>query len=402
MNILVLMGRYLPKMSVNSVCMDNIIRQIADDHSITCICYDDFALYVDKQVDIIRIQRDLSKSLQYKLENRPSRIVNKICKFIDKVKIALFLPMWPWSDPIFTLKEYVVAKKIVRNKGIDCVIAIHMPLSSIIVGKMLKVKYPNIQFVPYFLDSLSGGIPISIRSTEWNIRKKNKWERKLLPFADKIVVMESSREHNRKYNGDANYYSRFIHLDIPLLVNSDIRECLSPYDSDCVNVVFCGTANSPMRNMKYFNRIAKALEDRGIVFTIIGECNCVDEIDAKNVRLIQSIRHEELYPYYVNADALLNFGVTVPSAISGKIFEYISYLKPIISTYSIDDEACIPYLKKYPLSLLVDERIDDIKTQADRLYDFVITNKNKTLDKDSVWKMYYNNTPEAFINAVLR
>ena len=129
---------------------------------------------------------------------------------------------WPWTDPVYTYKVYSKALELSKNIEFDMIIAVHMPLSSVIVGNKLKKKYPSTKFIPYFLDSLSGGRALKQMSMQWNLNKKLAWERRLLGNADKIIVMESSRLHHEKYNKSSNFYSKIKYLDIPLLIKPKI------------------------------------------------------------------------------------------------------------------------------------------------------------------------------------
>ena len=56
----------------------------------------------------------------------------------------------------------------------------------------------------------------------------------------------------------------------------------------------------------------------------------------------------------------------------------MSYGKPVISTYFIDNEAVIPYLKKYPLGLLIDERIS-VEENKNKLLHFIKNNLGKQI-----------------------
>lgn len=140
--------------------------------------------------------------------------------------------------------------------------------------------------------------------------------------------------------------------------------------------------------------------DERIKFHIIGACNCVELIHSNNVVCYGEMPHDSVIPYIRNADVLLNFGVKTPSAISGKIFEYMSYAKPIISTFSIDNEACIPYLKKYPCSLMIDERDNNYQIQAEQVIEFVNQVKGFIGSKEIITSTYVNNLPETFVSHV--
>ena len=79
----------------------------------------------------------------------------------------------------------------------------------------------------------------------------------------------------------------------------------------------------------------------------------------------------------------------------------MAYGKPIISTYSIPNEACIPYLRRYPESLLIDEKNEEIDTLANSIVQFVLKTRNRSISIDEIYTQFSNNLPEAFINKVL-
>jgi glycosyltransferase involved in cell wall biosynthesis len=412
--ILFLLGRYYPNPSPNSICVQGIIENInLSKNNITCICYDDKdttnSYY--KNIEVHKINRGILHSFMYRIENKRNiagSIIRKILTLLLRLKEIPFLLVWPWTDPIFTYKVYKKAKELHKKKNFDIVIAVHMPISSVIVGNRMKREFPEIKLVPYFLDSLSGGRPIKIMSEKWNIRKKLRWEKKILGNADEIIVMESSRNHHIKFNSNSNFYNNLIYLDIPLLLKRGLKsKSKTKYlDETKFNIVFCGTANYPMRNIPYFINLAKKVRLDDVVFTFIGNSNyheliTINNMESHNIKYFHYINHEEIELVLQNADIFLNLGVKTPSAISGKIFEYMAYQKPIISTFSIENEACIPYLRKYPASLLIDERVENLDEQVEKLEKFICENRGNTIPFNEIEKMYYNNTPMAFTDVVI-
>lgn len=401
MNILFITGRYGKKAAANGICTKNVIDELVKSNKVFCMCYDDFSDETYEKVNIIKIRRGILQSLIYKSEEN-----RKITGFIDKlVKIRnlFFIPVWPLTDPIYTLKAYIKAKKLCKTENIDMVIGVHMPLSSLIVASKLKKKNKKIKYIAYFLDSLSGGKPLSIMSLEWNTKKKLKWERKLLENADKIIFMEASRKHQEKYNSKTDFYKRVVYLDIPLLKRSKKLE-KNYFKNDKINVSFCGTANYPLRNLPYLLNVIEKIKDKNIIFHFFGNSNYDGLVNSKldNVKYYSSVSHEQVEQILASSDILLNLGTKVISTISGKIFEYMSYGKPIISTFSIKDESCIPYLIKYKNSNLIDENNDNIEEEAYKLEKFIKENVGKNVEFEKLEKLFYNNTPTAFADEILK
>lgn len=401
MNILFITGRYGKNAAANGICVKSVIDTLVEDNNVYCLCYDDFVSENYNKEIVIKVRRGFLHSSLYRSKDAKStQIINNLIKFRN----LFFLPVWPWIDPIYTLKVYMKARRICKEKNIDMVIGVHMPLSSLIVANKLKKKNRNIKYIAYFLDSLSGGNPLSILSRKWNLKSKIQWEKKVLKNADKIIVMESSRKHHELYNKDSYFYNDLIYLDVPLLKNRVLNCTSSDYlDKTKINIVYCGTANYPLRNVPYLLDIISKIESENIIFHFFGNSNCdkLTKSTLNNVKFHGAIVHEKIISILNDADFFLNLGTKETSTISGKIFEYMSYGKPIISSYSIDDESCIKYLKKYGNYYLYDERQENIELQAKNMKKYIESNLKAKVDIDEVKINFKNNLPETFRKEIL-
>lgn len=95
----------------------------------------------------------------------------------------------------------------------------------------------------------------------------------------------------------------------------------------------------------------------------------------------------------------MNIGVRESNAISGKIFEYMSFGRPIISTYFIDNEACIPFLKKYPLGLMVDERLS-VESNVAKVANFLQLHKNQYADFEIVKNLFPKCLASSYVSII--
>ena len=118
-----------------------------------------------------------------------------------------------------------------------------------------------------------------------------------------------------------------------------------------------------------------------------------------NLRCLPYMSHEELLEYQKNSDILVNFGVSNTNAVSGKIFDYMSTGKPIISTISIDNEACIPYLKKYPKALIFDER-ESSRKRVQQLKVFIKAMNTMQVNMHEISESFRENTPIAYVDII--
>lgn len=141
--ILVLLGRYFPNASPNSVCMKNIIDCLPkDQYEVDIVSYDDG--FPNANPNNTRISRGLLQSLIYKYESIPKKAhILKALRIIVKMKNMCCFAIWPWTDPIVTNKIKHKVDDLFNICCYDYIIAVYMPLSSLIVANHIKKKYPS-------------------------------------------------------------------------------------------------------------------------------------------------------------------------------------------------------------------------------------------------------------------
>ena len=398
--ILFVGGRYYPKASPNSICFQNIIDELPEDkYEVSVLCYKD-GLEDTSKAKTIKISRGLIQTILYKFEDRKSSIssiIVRILLLLQKIKHIAFYCVWPWCDPVVTLRAIRAVKKANQTHHYDIIVAVHMPLSSLIVAHIMKKKHPGIQYIAYFLDSLSGGAPPRFMSEETYSRKAIKWERKLLSNADDIVFMESSRDYHEKIYQNTELVSRITYLDLPML-----RRRAPMPEEDKNLFVYVGSLAPSVRSPEFFLKVFSTVDDDNWRLVFIGDdtCDVLNEYAQKDkrIKVIGRCRHEEAIRYEEKATILINLGNKNPNLTPSKVFEYMSFCKKIVSTYPIDNEPSTIYLKKYPCSLLLDER-GDVLEAARKLQSFV-KDKQCPVKYKEVEQRFFANTPEAFIHII--
>lgn len=399
--ILVLLGRYYPKASPNSICMKNILDLLPkSEFDVEIISYDDgFSAQSDYKIS--KISRGFIQDKLYKLEDKDdvvSKYIRKILIYASKIKMIPFFITWPWFDPIVTLKELRLAKKIFSNDPYDIVISVYMPLSSLIVAHTIKKTYPSVKYIAYFLDSLSGGgIPSFFSATIQN-RKNLFWERLLLSNADKIVFMETSRKYHQSIYKGTIFENKIHYLDLPMMKSYPQKN----YDDndDEITLVYVGSISTSVRSPEYFLKVFSKLPNKRIKMLFVGEsdCNLLNEYAKKDyrVKVIGRCSHAEAIEYERKATVLVNLGNSNPNLTPSKVFEYMSMGKKIISTFKCDNDTSIKYLKKYPSILLLDENNTSVDEAADQVIKF-LEKEPIEIHFEQLKKKFWQNTPDAFV-----
>lgn len=400
--VLFLAGRYFPKASPNSICMQAIINGLPkEDYKIKVVCYED-GFSTEYSFPVIKISRGIIQRLLYRFEQSSSRLSKRVIQILRKAinakQIFCYL-IWPWTDPVFTLKELRCARSIYKTDKYDIIIAIYMPLSSLIVANRIKKEHPKVIYIPYFLDALSGGnAPRFMKQTTYE-NKARKWEKRLTENADKIVFMKSVQQHISKFYKESEIVKKTVFLDIPLLTKRDYIA----RDNQKMILVYVGSLPVSVRSPEYLLKVFSKIPNDDWEFIFVGETTCeVLNYYAKNDRRIKVLgrcSHKEALYYESIATALVNFGNKNTNLTPSKIFEYISWRKKIVSTICIEGDTSVKYLDYYPEALILNENDQDIDDAAIRLSEFLKASK-KDISYEELKKIYFENTPEAFISII--
>lgn len=411
--ILFLTDSYLPNPSPNGICIVKIMEYLVERGDyVSVIAYSEHNSPKSEKINGINVYRLsrgwINNKISY-LNNKDNTKYKMICinflyKLI-KIKQLLMIPIYPWTDLFYTYKLYNKTLKLHKKLKFDVIICVHKPIETLIVGFLIKNKFKSIKFITYFLDSLSGGFNMRILPKEWCIKRKIKWEKYLLNYADLSILMKSSQNHHYKYSRKFPYYSKMHFLDIPLLVEKSNNNVVDKgiFDYNKINIVFAGTLYLSTRNPMYILELFNRLDRNDIALYFIGGSNCRKILNDYNEKFrgeiyyLDHMEHSKIIKILPCADFLLNIGVRNENAISGKIFEYMSFEKPIISTYEIDNESCIPYLKRYEASLLINQN-KGFDYNAEILNKFLNIYYGKNISFNKTKKRFYENTPQAFID----
>lgn len=405
--ILFIIQSYPSEKSANVLCDERVMKELisSGNFEVHCLCYK-YANQLKEEIigniHVHRWDRGLWWKIYSKAEYRKmknGKLVVKLNRFFMRIKQIICIPIFPIYEPLLLIHYKKQAVKLFDLVNFDMVLAEYNGLDTLYAGWQLK-RNRKVKFIPIFWDSLSGGFRPKYLPASFVDKRKARLEKKVLTDCDCAIVMQSHRDNIKKiYKNDPFIMEKIIFLDIPYLSICN-QQPVSVYDKSKINIVFAGNMN--MRDPTYFFKVVENIDVKNIVIHFYTK-----RMDHQRIRRIaldhnvtvelnDYVSHDTLKKFLNDADILLNFGVANPNAISGKVFEYIGYMKPIISTYFIDNEAVIPVLKKYPSALLIDER------KKPEEYKFSITNlllnqgKNK-IDVGMIKREYRKNMPESYV-----
>ena len=410
MKILFILGAYKPRASANGLCASNVIEQLkCQGHTVTVLANCNIGCdphEVDNGMEVYRVKQRLSIRLkEYSsvfATRRPitAKIAAGLAAVINKVQLLIMSPVWPVVSTGTMRRFRNAAMALQKRYDFDAVVSVYTPIETLLAGYELKKAFPQIKYIPYFLDALSGGYGPRYFTQERIIKRGLRIEKQIFPQADMIVAMKSSQEHQLKYNGA--YREKFVFLDIPMLTQIDGVPELPALKQRPSKFLFVGSISRNIRDPKTLLDALACMDNKDIVCEFVGTIDCMDafsnlkQILGERLVFTGYVQHDQLTKKILGADVLLNVGNLISTMVPSKIFEYMSYLKPVISTYDIEDEPSAKYLRQYSLALLLSGQ-DKPETNAQKIADFLKDIHSKRVDYETLEAQFYLNTPKAFV-----
>lgn len=397
--------------SANGFCDQNVIDQLLldDDYEITCLAYRPFGSPKEEIINNVKVHRfirGLWWNIRMHAKEKDSgfnRMILKLDRVFLRLKQLVTIPFYPVTDIIPRYKFSREANRLYKKHKFDMVISEHNGEDSLHAGSYLKRKHPDIKFVAVLWDPFTGKEPAKYLPRKLSVRRIEKAEKREIRNADAIIAMQSSRGFHEEFSLKKDYYNRFVFLDIPRVVPPIKVDGKSSFIKDgWINIVYAGVLTLPDRNPEYIidalNRTSFA-SNINLIFFCNG--NGIDALlsIAKSfdgmVSVNGYVEKAELLATYQEATMFLNIGGPNPSMVPSKIFEYLSYGKPILSTYTIDDDSSKSYLDRYNLALCVDQRgnVDDTVSMIERFFE---SSLNDRVSFEQIEREYWDNTPKSY------
>lgn len=398
-NILFLLDYYQENNSANGVCCRNVAEcLVKKGYNVFVGCYR------PQDAPTEEIQNGVQIIKTWIMPDVPTRKTLK-----EKIGIY-FRWINPFSHrPAAAIRAreeaiYKSACRIIEEKRIDTVVCIHLPSESLLVGRRIKKRYPKVYLCAYQLDTLSGGNLPRFLPQNYTRKRRIAWERYLLQSMDRVILMRANMKHHLRYTSHEVWIDKVVYGDIPLFVpvlNSPVRKC----DDGNVRIAFTGTMSEAIRTPYHILDVFGRLKRYHVNLIIAGTNHCrinnFESWASVEVTELGLVEHEQVLHLLEDSDVLLNIGAKNTSLLSGKIFEYLSFGKPILETFWDKGDVTLPYLEKYPLALSLDERDLDLDKQAAMVERFFDYSLGKSIDVMQLAELFRENSPDYFEKLLL-
>ena len=417
-NVVVLTGLFPPQVSANSNIAFNIVEELKEKYNIIVITRASGLKFKKKEqlnnVKIIR-NRDWNQIIHNKCteEIKKNRELFKMVLFIKK--IIFFVPkifrMQNYSK-YYTKKIYKTLKSVNKKYKIDIIIPISSPHEEIFAALKFKKINKTVKLIPYQLDRFSNGNSLYatnfLRSYKYN--NNIKLEKEIIKYSEKLFILPPIYSH---YKNDVELSNEEI-SKIEITEHPLIKKIqkITNKKNDNVNILYAGTLDMKLRNPTY---LFELLNDQNIVESNIklqlysfGNCQSIINNYKKKIPNIicdnGKIEHKILVNKMQEANILLSIGNNSNNEVPSKLFEYLSFGKPIIHLYYSDYDAYLKYLQNYKYSICIKMDESNIMQNRKMFYNFCMENSNVDIDFDVIEKEFTDCTPKyvsnQFINQI--
>lgn len=352
--------------NANSICIKKIVKEFQNLCDICVISKNKTCSKNNLGIEEIQLPNRPWDRLSLKAsKGKKKNVITLFLKGLLFLKRLLMLPIWPVYSLSCSFHFYKSASTIIKEKQITHVIAVCYPGDTLLAMCLLKLRYgKKIKTIMYPLDVFVCG-----KYDGFSVENKLSSFFSLIfsnicaMFSDKIIVLENAVDC---YEKRLKYHKlKFEICGLPLIHKYEPVNRIQKRES--IHFVYGGNIIKSIRNPDYLFKILNnycCLMNENICIDIYGSINkqllndFILKYNSIKFNYFGWVSEEDLSNAICDANAVISIGNSVGHLIPSKIFKYMSLKKPIIHLNFIDEDPCLPYLKKYGHTFFVENGVD--------------------------------------------
>lgn len=360
MKILCIVDRYHPDSSANTICCDHIANYLKSlGHSVDImapmISAEDEEFGERNGSNVIKFPTYYDRTLKKYGKRFNAKKWMDLPWFFRKfmgLKNKLRILTRPATQSVYLDSvdyKYIYNLLTQKCKHYDAIISFSMPFAlHVIANKLMKMGLAD-KWFPLFLDAFVHNK--CLNKAKINYRKKV--AEKILNLSDKIFMVDGILGENKDLNYNPEYHKKVVEIYIPMLQKLNI-EIKKNSGSEKI-LTYAGLF---YHNIRYPDQMLDILSNLPGKYKInIYGDGCEKTVEEKSKQFKESqltrfgrIGHEECLKAMAESNILLNLGNTITNQMPSKVFEYISFGKPVLNFYFTEEDMCLKVFRKYPLA----------------------------------------------------
>lgn len=326
--------------------------------------------------------------------SKESIIVSLLKSMVRRVHDLVWKNLyWPDYACLWYFPALKQAEALLKERRYDTVITVSDPFTAHLVGRTLKKKYPDLNWLVDIGDPFSFRYDNPTNNFDLYEKFNHRNERDVFIKADRVTVTsEATRDRYAELFAESADKISVVGPLAPDVVKSIDGQSLLD-DNGKYKLVFAGTLYRNIRNPHYLLQMYESLlvgdmRDKFELHFLGGFDDCKSYFAPYNDELGKTLFLHGLVPREAAlktlgaADILINIGNENPYQLPSKIVEYAALGKPIVQLSAIENDSSHGFLKSYPNVLIVDSADSSdanmVQLQVQQLEEF-IKNSHQTI-----------------------
>lgn len=389
--------KYYIKKSAIGNCIKNILPVFKQNFDVSVVTLNqdhlDTLYHLEDGVDI-----HLANTVILNIESRMARAKNPLNKTILKFLHFVFLvqsklcqPRRGYND---NKKQYL--KVLESFEKIDFIIPTCMPIETCAAAMEYCKCHPECKYFPLLFDifayndNMYNGVPFKNKRRRMNTGI----ELDVIKNAERLFICNSwdtiIKEHY------SPYLDKCINIEHPLI--SFKADHLNLGDGK--TVLFAGSLLNGHNDISGFLKIFKNYKNTNNYDLHIYSNWGDRKSDTQNIFFHDWVTHEEYIDNLKNCLFVVSLSEFNGVQLCSKIFDCISYAKPVLQVVFDYNDANIEFLKKFPASLVLCVN-DSLESNLKKLDSWLNTLTDLQLDTEQLKKDFIKLTPEFVANRII-
>lgn len=392
-------GRFDLDVGANSICIRNIALELKKHgHNVLAITnsWNKDLYHEINGVKVWGLKESVYDFFERHLKKK-HLLLKYIFKIISIIRHVVLVPFYPNVAFIRCLRIIKLAKKIIQEYKVDCVICFYRPIESLFCGLNLKRLYgANIQVFDFHLDLLKSETKVMFNSffqKQHDIFLKKEYE-----SIDCMFLPES--EMSERQN------DKVVYTGFPVCILDEQSASFDAmFSKDFINCVYVGSLDCSNRNPLYAIELMELFNARSSKKMLLHVWGFVDDQTKEIINRYNFVKYNGLldnsYSQSVlgQSDFVLNIGnKNTYSMLPSKIFKSFLSGKPIFNFVKNKKDISLRYFRDYGFALNLFENDSDKDVHFRLFNQFVMLNKGKVIDVPHA--LIEKNTPSYIVDKI--
>lgn len=383
----------------STLCTTRVMRELCETKQceVHCISYEGAGKNVYDSIAGVVI---------HKIGLKPYRHTTSV--FLIHLMAFLKIPFFPFVSIIDDIKHYRACKHFLRENVFDLVIAQYATEQSLLSGVLLKKQHYINSLMVLFWDNIYGKKPRRVIPSRFANRRQFIVENWVAKYADSLVSLYPIKSFHEVQGDVPNAKGKRYYLGIPSIVRpKSIKNSSYQYliKTNKINMVYSGTIFK-IEHFEYFvkllNKTNFASDINLIIFTRSVSKDYISSFQGSFSGSIEApgyIPVDELLSLYPSIDFFISFP-GAPTAICSKVFEYMSYEKPLILLYEDDLDVNVSTFSRYPYCESIDYRLP-LEDNVMKIDNYITIANGKTVPFNIVENLFPNDTAASYVKMII-